>query len=159
MLHIHLITLGKLKEIFWREAEAEYLKRLSSFVKLTIHELKEESFSEKDSPEIIKEREAKKIEIEIKKIPDSYSIVLDEHGKRFSSVELVRQLNATTAQEHNTITFVIGGPLGLHESIQQRAHLNLSLSSLTFTHQMARVILLEQIYRAMMINNHRTYHY
>ncbi len=159
MLHVHLIVVGKLKETYWREAEVEYLKRLSAFVRVTIHELKEESFSDKDKPEIIKEHEAKKITIEIKKISDSFIIVLDEHGKQFSSINFAKQLNVVTVQQHNTITLVVGGPLGLHESIRQRAHLNLSLSLLTFTHQMARIILLEQLYRAMMIAHSRRYHY
>ncbi len=159
MKHIHLICLGKLKETYWREAAAEYLKRLSPFVKVMIHELKEESFSEKDNPEIIKEREAKKIEVEIEKISDSYIIALDEHGKQLSSVGFARQFDQLTNQQINQITFILGGPLGLHESIRQRAHLTLSLSPFTFTHQMARVFLLEQLYRAMMIAHGRSYHY
>lgn len=159
MLHIHIIALGKLKESYWREAEAEYLKRLSPFAKITIHELKEESFGEKDKPEIIKEREAKKIEIELEKIKDSYIIALDEHGKQFSSSQFAGSLSNITLKQYNNVVFVIGGPLGLNDSVRKLANLNLSLSSLTFTHQMARVILLEQIYRAMMIQTNRPYHY
>ncbi len=173
MLHIHLIALGKLKENYWREAEGEYTKRLGAFVKLTIHELKEESFSEKDSPEIIKEKEATKIKTELEKIPESYIIALDERGKQFSSLELSQKIFGSNPSLYpspirggteggvntNNITMVIGGPLGLDRTILEKANLNLSLSPLTFTHQMARVILLEQIYRAMMINNKRKYHY
>lgn len=159
MLHIHLITLGKLKETYWREAEAEYLKRLKPYAKLIIHELREESFSDKDKPAVIKEREAKKIATEIEKIRDSHIIVLDEDGKQFSSVELTKHINTTTLQQHNTVTFIIGGPLGLQDSIRKRANLVLSLSKFTFTHQMARIFLLEQIYRAMMIARGRSYHY
>lgn len=159
MLHIHLIALGKLKESYWREAEAEYLKRLTPFVKITIHELKEESFTDKDRPEIIKEREAKKIEGELAKIKDSHIIALDEHGKQFTSLQFTEQLNNRAVEQYNTIAFILGGPLGLHDSVRKRANLTLSLSPLTFTHQMARLFLLEQIYRAMMIRSNRSYHY
>jgi|SRR3989344_901649 len=159
MLHIHLITLGKLKESYWREAEAEYLKRLQPYAKIFVHELKEESFTEKDTPEIIKQREAEKIKSELSKIKDTYIIALDEHGKQFSSVKLAQQLNNETMQQSNTITFILGGPLGLDKTILSLSPFTLSLSPLTFTHQMARIILLEQVYRAMMIQGNRKYHY
>ena len=153
MIHIDLICLGKLKETFWREAEAEYLKRLSAFAKIEIHELREESFGEKDSPEIVKKKEAEKI-LSVLKKQDGLIIVLDEHGKQFSSTAFAGQIKPA-----GKLTFIIGGPLGLDESVLKIANLKLSLSPLTFTHQMARVILWEQIYRAMMINNGRRYHY
>lgn len=158
MIHIHLIILGRLKEKFWQEAEAEYLKRLQPWAKITIHELKEESFSEKDNTEQIKQKEADKILAAIHKIKGSYTIVLDEHGKQFSSINLARQLKQVSDTTGN-LTFILGGPLGLHESILKRANLKLSLSTLTFTHQMARIFLWEQIYRAMTIINGKKYHY
>ncbi len=161
MIHINLIVLGKLKEIFWQEAEAEYLKRLQPWAKITIHELREESFSEKNNPEQIKQKEAEKILDQLKKfsLEQSHLIVLDEHGKQFSSINFSRQLDQLSSQQTNDFTFIIGGPLGLDQSILKLAKLKLSLSSMTFTHQMARVFLWEQIYRAMMINNGRNYHY
>lgn len=159
MIHVHLIILGKLKEKFWQEAEAEYLKRLQPWAKITIHELKEESFSEKDNIEQIKQKEADKILNAIQKIKDSYLIVLDEHGKQFSSVNLAQQFKQISDNNINNLTFILGGPLGLHESILKQANLKLSLSALTFTHQMARVFLWEQIYRAMTITNGKKYHY
>lgn len=153
MIHINIIAVGKLKEKFWREGEAEYLKRLSAFAKITIHELKEESFGEKDSPDMIKKKEAEKI-ISILKKQDGLIIVLDEHGQQFSSTAFADKIKPA-----GKLTFIIGGPLGLDESILKTANLKLSLSSMTFTHQMARVFLWEQIYRAMMINSGRKYHY
>ncbi|HLD60913.1 MAG TPA: 23S rRNA (pseudouridine(1915)-N(3))-methyltransferase RlmH [Patescibacteria group bacterium] len=169
MLHIHIIALGKLKESYWREAEAEYLKRLKPFAKITIHELKEESFSEKDNPEVIKEKEAKKIQNEIEKYGNSYVIALDENGKQFSSVEFAHHINNRTmspfggsafgGKQSNNITLVIGGPLGLDKTILNAANEVVSLSKMTFTHQTARVILLEQVYRAIMIGQNRRYHY
>lgn len=166
MLHIDLICLGKLKEKFWREAEAEYLKRLSAFAKVEIKELREEAIPEKIYPvksgeaglpsaefNRVKKKEAEKILPFLKK-QDGLIIVLDEHEKQFSSVAFAGQIKPA-----GKLTFIIGGPLGLDESILKIANLKLSLSPMTFTHQMARVILWEQIYRAMMINNGRKYHY
>ncbi len=157
MLHIHLIVLGKLKEQFWQAAEAEYLKRLQAFAKITIHELKEESFNEKDPPEMIKQKEALKITAELDKIKDTLVFVLDEHGKHFTSPQWAAHLQKQF-NNYTTITFILGGPLGLHQSILDISE-KISLSAFTFTHQMARVILIEQLYRAFMINGNRRYHY
>lgn len=159
MIHLNLIVLGKLKEKFWQEAEAEYLKRLQTWAKVNIYELREESFSDKDKPENIKQKEAEKIKATLNKIKNNFIIVLDEHGKSFSSTQFASQLNQLSGQQFNSFTFIIGGPHGLDESILKLANLKLSLSSMTFTHQMARVFLWEQIYRAMTINNGRNYHY
>ena len=156
---IHIITLGKLKETYWREAEAEYMKRLSPYTKIQIHELREESFDEKSSVEMIKEKEASKIIREIAKLRNYFVIILDERGKQYSSADFAKQLSIFAAQQSNNFIFIIGGPLGLHESILKLANLKLSLSAMTFTHQMVRVFLLEQIYRAAMIAANRKYHY
>lgn len=159
MLHIKLICLGKLKESYWREAEAEYLKRLQSFAKLEIVELKEESFDDKTPIHIIKLREAEKIKSAIEKIKDAFIIVLDEHGKQFSSVVFSNYLFDIISRGTGEFVFIIGGPLGLDESVLKIANLKLSFSSFTFTHQMMRVFLFEQVYRAMMIEAGRQYHY
>jgi 23S rRNA (pseudouridine1915-N3)-methyltransferase len=159
MLHINIICLGKLKEKYWREAAAEYLKRLSPFAKVEIKELKEESFGEKNDPTAVKQNEALKIKSALIGHADDFIVVLDEHGKQISSVQLAEEINRFSNQQINNLTIIIGGPLGLDESILKIADLKLSLSTFTFTHQMARVFLLEQIYRAMMIANGRKYHY
>lgn len=159
MIHINLICLGKLKEQYWRDAEAEYLKRLGAFAKINIIELREESFDAKNNLTEIKTREAEKIKKELDKLPNSFVIVLNQNGKNFSSEQLAEKMTELTNQQINNLTFIIGGPLGLCESILKIADLKLSLSSLTFTHQMARVILWEQIYRASMIGAGRQYHY
>ncbi|MDO8499971.1 MAG: 23S rRNA (pseudouridine(1915)-N(3))-methyltransferase RlmH [bacterium] len=156
MLQVHLICLGKLKESFWREAEAEYLKRLSPYAKIQIHELREESFSEKDQPEIIKKKEAEKILSALEKI-NAPIIALTETGKQFSSSNFATELNKQS--DEGKICFIIGGPLGLDAQILALAKLKLSLSPMTFTHQMARVFLWEQIYRSFMISGGRKYHY
>lgn len=159
MLHLNLICVGKLKETYWREAGAEYLKRLTPFAKVEIVELKEESFDAKSNVEIIKKREEEKLKTELKKNPDAYVIALDEHGKQFSSELFAKQLNNLAMEHSNNFVFIIGGPLGLDQSIVKSANLVLSLGAATLTHQMARVVLLEQLYRAMMIQNNRPYHY
>ncbi|MFA6424120.1 MAG: 23S rRNA (pseudouridine(1915)-N(3))-methyltransferase RlmH [Candidatus Magasanikbacteria bacterium] len=159
MLHLKLICLGKLKESFWREAEEEYLKRLQAFAKVEILELKEESFDEKTSSDIIKTKEAEKIKNALEKTKGAYVIVLDEHGKQFSSVDFSKKLSGLSNEGISEIIFIIGGPRGLDQSILQLANLKLSFSAFTFTHQMMRVFLWEQIYRAFMISGGRQYHY
>lgn len=162
-MHITIIAIGKLKETYWKEAEAEYLKRLSPYAKLTIIELNEEAFSDKDARlpagrQVIriKELEAKKI---LKQLNDSDSVIaLHETGKEFTSIGFADFLQKQTSQGQH-ITFVIGGSLGLHESVLKRVNTQISLSHFTFPHQMVRTILLEQIYRAVTIMKGKQYHY
>lgn len=156
MLKINIITLGKLKETYWRDAEQEYLKRLSVFAKINIIELKEEKFDDKSNHEVIKEKEAEKILNAIPK--DNYIIVLDKEGQQFISEKLSTKL-IELKNSSTEISLVIGGPLGLAESILNIAKERWSFSKLTFTHQMMRVILLEQIYRGFMISEDRKYHW
>ncbi len=158
MITAHLVVLGKLKESYWQDAAAEYVKRLKPFANIIIHELKEESFKENDPPEMVKKKEAERIQAELAKIKDSYIFALDERGAQFSSIDFSKKLSSLT-HSSSSFTFIIGGPLGLDRSITKQAHETLSFSSLTFTHQMIRVILLEQLYRAMMIVQNRKYHY
>lgn len=157
-MHIHLICLGKLKESFWREAEAEYLKRLKPFVRFEIHELREESFTEKDSRDAVKHKEAEKITSVLEKIKDAFVIALDERGSEYSSTELAEKLTAWS-YNYTSIVFIMGGPLGLSEHILAKASAKIALSRLTFTHQMARVFFTEQLYRSAMIQLGRSYHY
>ncbi len=158
MINITIITLGSLKEKYWTEAEAEYLKRLSPFAKVNFLELKEESFDEKTKPEIIKAKEAEKIIKTLEK-KQGYIIALDSRGKDLTSVQLSGHIGKITTEGISHIIFVIGGPLGLDDSIIESADFILSLSNLTFTHQMVRTILLEQIYRSITILNNKKYHY
>ncbi|PLX26489.1 23S rRNA (pseudouridine(1915)-N(3))-methyltransferase RlmH [Candidatus Parcubacteria bacterium] len=155
MLRITIISIGKLKEDYWKKAESEYLKRLSAFSKLEIKELKEEKFDDKSNVEVIKEKEAKKI---IDAIPkDNYVVILDKNGEQFSSKNMVEKIK--TMEESNNVTIVIGGPLGLHDSVLKIAKTTWSFSKMTFTHQMMRIFLLEQLYRGFMIKENRNYHY
>ncbi len=158
MFNIHIITLGKLKESYWENAESEYLKRLKPYAKIKITELKEEPFKPSDPTEKIKAKEAQKIKFSISNLQSSIIIALHEKGKTHTSPELAKFLQ-TQSQSGQQITFIIGGPKGLHKSILDLATHQLSLSSLTFPHQMVRTILLEQIYRSVTITKGKTYHY
>ncbi len=156
-MKLNIITIGKLKENYWKQAEAEYLKRLQPFAKIEIKELKEEKFDDKSNHDIIREKEANKI---IKAIPEnSYVIALDKEGKQFTSEKLSEQIDNVAMGQSNNVAIVIGGPLGLHESVTRLAKDTWSFSKATFTHQMIRIILLEQIYRAYMIKEGRKYHW
>ncbi|OIO19108.1 MAG: 23S rRNA (pseudouridine(1915)-N(3))-methyltransferase RlmH [Candidatus Magasanikbacteria bacterium CG_4_9_14_0_2_um_filter_41_10] len=155
MFNIHIIAVGKLKESYWKEAEAEYLKRLSPYAKIRITELKEESFQSTKERTEVQKKEAAKI---IKAVEDgSTLIVLHERGKEMTSEQMATMLEKKSEQG-STLTFVIGGPLGLDETIVQNADVQLSLSTLTFPHNMVRTILIEQVYRSVMIGKGK-YHY
>ncbi len=155
MMNIKIVALGKLKESYWKNAEAEYFKRLSPYAKIEITELKEEAFKSEKEREEVQKKEAEKI---LKHIDtDDIVIALHEHGKEMRSTDLAKTLEQKS-QQGNRLTFIIGGPLGLHETVLQKANLQLSLSQLTFPHQMVRTILLEQLYRSVMIGKGK-YHY
>ena len=155
-MKITIISIGKLKESYWKEAEAEYLKRLSAFAKVEIIEHKEIAFGEKDNTETIKEKESTRI---FNSLPTtSYVIALDPKGAKVSS-EKLSEILQTLEQNHSHITFIIGGPLGLHKKILEKSNQTLSLSDLTFTHQMARIFLEEQMYRAYMIKTGKAYNH
>ncbi|MEK7644466.1 MAG: 23S rRNA (pseudouridine(1915)-N(3))-methyltransferase RlmH [Patescibacteria group bacterium] len=156
MFNLQIICVGKYKESYWSEAETEYLKRLKPYAKIEILEISEEQFNDSSDKEKIKKIEAEKI---LKQTRNSNIIVaLHERGKEFTSQKLAEWLEENSRRGEQ-IVFILGGPLGLHNSLLEKSTNKLSLSKLTFPHQMARVILLEQIYRAGTIVNNKTYHY
>lgn len=156
MFNLHIICLGKLKEAYWREAEVEYLKRLKPYAKIKITELPEEPFREYDDAEKIKAKEAEKIR---KALPDNAIVIaLHERGKPYTSPDFAQFLEKNSSHGEELV-FIIGGPLGLHESILQETRQQWSLSPLTFPHQMVRTILLEQLYRGATILQGKKYHY
>lgn len=155
-MKLHIIAVGKLKELFWQEAAEMYQKRLRPFAKIKIIELPEESFKENDPSERVKEKEAERIRKHIP--PGSIVIACDEHGKDYTSPDLALFL-ADHSQHGDTITFLIGGSLGLGASILDLAKYTFSLSHFTFPHELARIILLEQLYRSATIIAKKTYHY
>lgn len=158
-MKITIITVGKVKESYFRGAIEEYSKRLSKYCKLEIVEVADEKTPDRASEteeEHIKAKEAERIMKYVR--DDAYVIALAIEGKQLDSVELSRKLDILGVQGKSHIQFVIGGSLGLHHSVLGRADFKLSFSKMTFPHQLMRVILLEQIYRAYRIINHEPYH-
>lgn len=159
MFNISIICVGSLKERYWREAFDEYAKRLKLYSKIELIELPEVGFNSVKEKEAVQKKEGEMI---LKKIPTgSTVIVMSEEGKSLSSVEFAQLLSKHSSGEAGSthITFVIGGALGLSTDVKKRAHKLMSFSALTFTHQMIRVILMEQIYRAGTIVACKQYHY
>ena len=153
------MTVGKVKEKYFRDAIAEYAKRLSRYCKLEIIEVADEKTPDKASEteeEQIKQKEADRILKNIRE--DSYCIALAIEGKKMDSVSLARNIERLGLNGKSNIVFIIGGSLGLHQSVLKRADDKLSFSDMTFPHQLMRVILLEQIYRSYRIINKEPYH-
>lgn len=158
MLTINIVCIGKIKEKFFKDAIDEYSKRLSKYCKLNIIELPDEKIPEKININIennIKTKECTNMINHIKK--DSYIICLDLNGKEFSSEQFSRKIE-DISMESSQITFVIGGSLGLNQQILSLANQKICFSKMTFPHQLIRVFLLEQIFRAFKISNGETYH-
>ncbi len=158
-MKITIICVGKVKEKFYRDAIEEYAKRLSKYCKFEIIEVADEKTPDKASSveeEQIKEKEAQRILAKIK--PDSYVCTLEITGKELSSVELAAWIEKTAIGGRSQICFIIGGSLGLHSSVLRRSDFALSFSRMTFPHQLMRVILSEQIYRAYRIISKEPYH-
>lgn len=156
MMNLHILALGKLKESHWQKAWEEYAKRLGPFAKLQITELKEESFRKGDKLEDIKAKEAQKLAPYLQKA--SLVVALHETGQRLSSEAFAQWLSAQSTQGQSLL-FVLGGPVGLHPCILEKADMQLSLSDMTLPHQMARVVLIEQLYRAGTLQTGKQYHY
>ena len=148
---IKIICVGKIKEKFYSDALLEYKKRISKYTKLEIIELNDLDF---DIKKTLKE-EYNSIMKVLKK--EDYNILLDIDGTEYDSLSFARKMNDIAIQNSN-ISFIIGGSYGVSEELRQVVNLRLSFSKMTFPHQLFRVILLEQIYRAFKINNHEEYH-
>ncbi len=155
MFKIKIIALGKFKEKAYKELEAEYLKRLSPFAKIKIIELPEIGYGKNQDLESVKQEEAEKI---VKQLPeDGVVILMEEKGTLRNSVDFAAFLERVGGLGKELV-FVIGSGIGLHESLKQYSNYSISLSPLTFPHNMARVLLEEQIYRAGTILAGKEYH-
>lgn len=158
-MNITFVTVGKIKEKFFRDAVAEYQKRLSKYCRLDIIEVADEKTPDKASDLLedqIKQREAERIIKHIKE--NAYCIALTINGRKRDSINLAKHLEQLGLGGKSSLVFVIGGSLGLHESVIMRADEQLSFSDMTFPHQLMRVILAEQIYRCFRIINGEPYH-
>lgn len=151
--------MGKLKEKYLKQGVDEYSKRLGRYCNLEIIELQDEKTPDNASETIeamIKNKEGERILKVLKE--DSYAIALAIEGKMLSSEELADELQSLAVSGISHISFIIGGSLGLSEDVLKRVNAKLSFSKMTFPHQLMRMILLEQIYRAYRINNNHPYH-
>lgn len=158
-MKITIVSVGKIKEKFYRDAVAEYEKRLSRYCKFQIIEVTDEKTPDKASnveEEQIKEKEADRILSHIKE--DAFVVTLEIVGKKLDSVSFANLLEQKGVHGISHIQFVIGGSLGLHQKVSKRSDYKLSFSDMTFPHQLMRVILAEQIYRAYRIIYGEPYH-
>lgn len=158
-MKVKIICVGKLKEKYLVAGVEEYLKRLQGYCKVEVYEVPDESIPDNCSLAneiIIKSKEGRKILDKIKQ--DDYVILLDVAGTEIDSVELSRQMENCMLSGKSTIDFVIGGSLGHGQEILDRANFRLSFSRMTFPHQLMRLILVEQIYRAFKIIKKESYH-
>jgi len=149
MLKVTVIAVGKLKERFWKDACAEYLKRLGAYVKMDMHEV----------PDSSAQREAPLIANVLAGLPpDTHVVLLDIAGTPTSSEQLADKLDIIALQGVSNIAFIIGGSDGVLENVRKAAHERMSFGPITLPHNLARVVLLEQIYRACKINRSEPYH-
>lgn len=159
-MNIAVIAVGKLKESYWREAVTEYSKRISRFTRFEIVELAESRLSENPSDaEIFSglENEAKLMQPYLEK-KGAFNIAMCVEGKLVSSEELAGEIDAAGVNGYSTINFFIGSSYGLSDAVKKSCKLRISMSRMTLPHQLARVVLSEQVYRAMTINGGVKYH-
>ena len=155
-MNIKIIAVGKIKEKYTTQAIDEFAKRLSSYCSLSVVEIPAQEIKDESLAEKYKFLEAEKILSQIKQ--GKFVITLEILGKQLSSEEFAEKLKFVGQSGYNEIVFVIGGANGLHKTVSERADYKLSFSKMTFTHQLMRVFLYEQIYRAFKIINNEAYH-
>lgn len=161
MINIRIICVGDLKEKYLKDMQAEYLKRLSKYCKLEIITLKDEKLPSTltdGACNTVKEKEGQTILAKLN-TSNSYTFVMDEKGKEYTSIELSEKIDKVMTMGSSTINFVIGGSLGLSENVKKVGNELLSFSKLTFPHQLIRMFLLEQLFRSFKILNNETYHH
>lgn len=159
MLTVNIICVGKLKEKYWVQAIDEYSKRLSVFCRFNIVEVSEEKISDNPSESQIQntiDREGERIEAKLRK--NSFVVSMCIEGKTISSEELSQMIEKASVDGFSSIDFIIGGSWGISRRIKDLSSAKISMGRMTFPHQLARVMLTEQIYRAFQISSHTQYH-
>ena len=165
MIEINVISVGNVKEKYLQELIADYKKRISKYAKIELIELKDESNKINENvviafdyvaTDIVKETEGERILLSIKE--GFYVILLDLRGQMLDSISLSKKLDEISTYHSSKIAFIIGGSFGVSEDVKKRANYMLSFSKMTFPHQLAKGMLLEQIYRSFKILNNETYH-
>lgn len=158
MMNVNFIAMGKLKESYFREACAEYQKRLSAFARVTVKEPAPVELPQDPNRTQIEqalEREAEQIRSAVK---GGYKIALCVEGRELSSEGLAKKLGELSTNGVSTVSFIVGSSFGLAESLKSECDFRLSMSPMTFPHSLARVMLFEQVYRAFAINHNSKYH-
>ncbi|MCY8938712.1 23S rRNA (pseudouridine(1915)-N(3))-methyltransferase RlmH [Peribacillus frigoritolerans] len=158
-MKITIITVGKLKEKYLKQGIAEYTKRLSSYANIELVEVPDEKAPENLSTadmDIVKQKEGERILAKVS--PDTYVITLEIHGKQLTSEQLATHMDQLATYGKSKIAFIIGGSLGLGTEVLSRSDYALSFSKMTFPHQLMKLVLVEQIYRAFRINRNEPYH-
>ncbi len=155
MITISVVCIGNLKETYLKQAQAEYEKRLGKFCKLTITELSEAKLLNNNASGIaaVVEKESQALMQHL----SGYTMLLDVVGNELTSPQLAEKVNQIS-QTNSTITLLIGGSFGVSDELKQKVNFRLSFSKFTFPHQLVRIVMLEQFYRAFTINNNITYH-
>ena len=158
MMNVKFTVMGKLKESCYREACAEYQKRLTAFAKVTIKELPPEDLPQDPNPAQIEKALKKEAALIREQAKNCFKIALCIEGKQLSSEQLAQKLGALGTGGISAVNFIVGSSFGMAESLKRECDLRLSMSPMTFPHSLARVMLFEQVYRAFAINNNSKYH-
>ena len=157
-MRFYIVCIGKLKDAYLREGVAEFVKRMRPYGGITITELNESKIGDKPSDVDRKQVVAEEGDRLLKAVPkNAYTILLDVYGKTMSSEELAKTVSKLEVDGVSDMAFIIGGAFGVSDTLRQTANYKLSFSPMTFTHQMVRLLLVEQIYRASKINRNEPY--
>ena len=159
-MRFYVVCIGKLKDAYLRDGVAEFVKRMRPYGGITITELNESKIGDKPSDVDRKQVVAEEGNRLLKAVPkNAYTVLLDVYGKTMSSEELAKTVSKLEVDGVSDMAFIIGGAFGVSDTLRQTANYKLSFSPMTFTHQMVRLLLVEQIYRASKINRNEPYHW
>ena len=159
-MRFYVVCIGKLKDAYLRDGVAEFVKRMRPYGGITITELNESKIGDKPSDEDRKQFFAEEGERLLKAVPKSaYTVLLDVYGKTMSSEDLAKTVAKLEVDGVSDMAFIVGGAFGVSDELRKSVNYKLSFSPMTFTHQMVRLLLVEQIYRASKINRNEPYHW
>ena len=159
-MRFYVVCIGKLKDAYLRDGVAEFVKRMRPYGGITITELNESKIGDKPSDADRKQVVIEEGERLLKNVPkNAYTVLLDVYGKTMSSEDLAKTVAKLEVDGVSDMAFIVGGAFGVSEALRQSVNYKLSFSPMTFTHQMVRLLLVEQIYRASKINRNEPYHW
>ncbi|WP_295289292.1 23S rRNA (pseudouridine(1915)-N(3))-methyltransferase RlmH [Veillonella sp.] len=159
-MRFYVVCIGKLKDVYLRDGVAEFVKRMRPYGGIAITELNESKIGDKPSDEDRKQVVVEEGERLLKAIPkNAYTVLLDVYGKTMSSEDLAKTIAKLEVDGISDMAFIVGGAFGVSEELRKSVHYKLSFSPMTFTHQMVRLLLVEQIYRVSKINRNEPYHW